>query len=107
VASRSPLARIRESPAIDGRTVAWVDYTADPAHPQIAVEKLDTQQVSALTQDTTMQNLEPSVSPDGSVVTWAKCAGSFSGCDVRDSAPSPRPWRPAPPGPLLGPDPRR
>ena len=76
---------IRESPAIGGRTVAWVDYTNDPSHPQLMVENLDTQQVTALTSDTTMQNLEPSVSPDGSVVTWAKCTGSFSGCNVWDA----------------------
>src|SRR5690242_14469083 len=76
---------VRESPAIGGRTVAWVDYTNDPAHPQIVVENLGTQQVTPLTNDTTMQNLEPSVSPDGSVVTWAKCAGSFSACDVWDA----------------------
>ena len=76
---------IRESPAIGGRTVAWVDYTNDPNHPQIVVENLDTQQVTTLTSDTTLLNLEPSVSPDGSVVTWAKCTGSFSGCDVWDA----------------------
>jgi Bacterial Ig-like domain (group 3) len=76
---------IRESPAIGGRTVAWVDYTNDPAHPQIVVENLDTGQVTALTNDTTLLNLEPSVSPDGSVVTWVKCTGSFSGCDAWDA----------------------
>ena len=76
---------IRESPAIGGHTVAWVDYTADPAHPQIVVENLDTQQATTLTNDSTMQNLEPSVSPDGSVVTWAKCAGSFSSCNIWDA----------------------
>jgi Tol biopolymer transport system component len=76
---------IREFPAIGGRTVAWVDFTADPSHPQIVVENLDTQQVTTLTNDTTMQNLEPSVSPDGSVVAWAKCTGSFSGCDAWDA----------------------
>jgi Bacterial Ig-like domain (group 3) len=76
---------IRESPAIGGRTVAWVDYTADPAHPQIMAENLDTGQATNLTNDTTMQNLEPSVSPDGSVVTWAKCAGSFSSCNAWDA----------------------
>jgi hypothetical protein len=76
---------IRESPAIGGRTVAWVDYTNDPSHPQIMVENLDTQQVTALTSDTTLQNLEPSVSADGSVVTWVKCTSSFSGCDAWDA----------------------
>lgn len=76
---------IRESPAIGGRTVAWIDYTANPSTPQIVVENLDTGQVTTLTNDPTMQNLEPSVSPEGSVVTWAKCTGSFSGCDVWDA----------------------
>ena len=76
---------VREFPAIGGRTVAWVDYTADPSHPQIVVENLDTQQVTALTQDTTLLNLEPSVSADGSVVAWAKCTGSFSGCNAWDA----------------------
>ena len=76
---------IRESPAIGGRTVAWVDYTADPSHPQIPVENLDTHQVTTLTNDTTLLNLEPSVSPDGLVVTWAKCTGNFTGCDVWDA----------------------
>src|SRR5207248_1574970 len=70
---------------IGGRTVAWVDYTADPSTPQIVAENLDTGQVTALTNDTTLLNLEPSVSPDGSVVTWAKCTGNFSGCDVWDA----------------------
>lgn len=76
---------IRESPAIGGRTVAWVDYSNDPAHPQIEVENLDTQKVTALTNDTSLLNLEPSVSPDGSVVAWAKCSGPFSGCNVWDA----------------------
>jgi Bacterial Ig-like domain (group 3) len=76
---------IRESPAIGGRTVAWVDFTADHSHPQIFVENLDTQAVTNLTNNDGTINLEPSVSPDGSVVVWAKCTGSFSGCNVWES----------------------
>jgi beta propeller repeat protein len=56
---------IRESPAIGGRTVAWVDYTADPAHPQIVADNLDTGQVTPLTNDTTMQNWTPRSAPTG------------------------------------------
>jgi hypothetical protein len=76
---------VREFPAIGGRTVAWADFTNDPAHPQIVVDNLDTGHVTQLTSDTTTLNLEPSVSPDGSVVTWAKCTGSFASCDVWDA----------------------
>ena len=76
---------IRESPAIGGRTVAWEDYTADPYHPQVVAYDLDTQQVTALANDPALLNLRPSVSPDGSVVTWMKCTGVFTGCDVWDA----------------------
>jgi hypothetical protein len=83
---------IREFPAIGGRTVAWADFTADPNHSQIMVDNLDTGQVTPLTNDTTLLNLEPSVSPDGSVVTWAKCAGTFSACDVWDAVLGSNGW---------------
>jgi beta propeller repeat protein len=75
---------IREFPAIGGRTVAWVDYTNDPSHPQIVVDNLDTQKATTLTNNILL-NLEPSVSADGSVVTWAECTSSFAGCDVWDA----------------------
>jgi Tol biopolymer transport system component len=73
---------IRESPAIGNRTVAWVDYTADPAHSQIVAYNLDTHTIWQLTNDTTLLNLEPAVSADGSVIVWVKCTGSFVGCDT-------------------------
>jgi hypothetical protein len=83
---------IRESPAIGNRTAAWVDYTADPAHPQIVAYNLDTGVATTLTSDTTMQNLEPAVSPDDSVIVWAKCSGSFSGCNVWEAVFSGGKW---------------
>ncbi len=73
---------IRESPAIGNRTVAWVDFTADPSHPQIMAYNLDTQTLTPITNDTTLLNLEPAVSTDGSVIVWAKCTGLFSGCNI-------------------------
>jgi len=83
---------IRESPAIGNRTVAWVDYTADPAHPQIVAYNLDTHTLWQLTNDTTLLNLELAVSADGSVIVWAKCTGSFSGCDIWEAVLSGGTW---------------
>lgn len=85
-------AAIRESPAIGNRTVAWVDYTTDPAHPQIVAYNLDTQATTPLTSDTTLLNLEPSVSADGSVIVWVKCTGAFTGCNVWEAVESGGTW---------------
>lgn len=83
---------IRESPAIGNRTVAWVDYTTDPAHPQIVAYNLDTGVATTLTSDTTLLNLEPAVGADGSVIVWAKCTGAFSGCNVWEAILSGGTW---------------
>ena len=80
----APLANsVRQKPAIGNRTVAWEDFTSTPQNAQIVVYNLDTQQVTALTNDTA-QNTNPSVSPDGSTVVWTKCTTSSppSGCSV-------------------------
>jgi MBG domain (YGX type)/Putative Ig domain len=75
---------IRLNPAIGGDTVAWVDYTADPATPVIMVDELATGTVTQL-GNPNVPNLEPAVSPDGSVVTWVECEASGSPCDVWDA----------------------
>lgn len=66
---------IRLNPAIGGGTVAWIDYTANPATPAIMVDDLATGTVTQL-GNPNVPNLEPAVSPDGSVVTWVECAAS-------------------------------
>ncbi len=72
------------NPAIGGDTVAWVDYTTNPQTPQIMVYNTATQAVTDLTAPGTV-NLEPAVSPDGSVVTWVECEASGTPCDVWDA----------------------
>ena len=48
--------------------MAWADYTADPAHPQIMVFDTATQTVTDLSNDLSAANLQPAVSPDESVM---------------------------------------
>jgi Tol biopolymer transport system component len=69
-------------PAIGGDTVAWTDYTANPSTPQIMVYNTETQTVTDLSDDPSTVNLEPAVSPTGSVVVWAKCAAGGYPCDI-------------------------
>jgi len=74
--------QIRVSPAIGGAAVAWADYTADPAHPQIMVFDTATQTGTDLSNDLSAANLQPAVSPDGSVVVWSKCGPSGTTCQI-------------------------
>ena len=71
----------RRNPAIGGATVAWVDSTADPSAPQIMVYNTATQ-LTNLSDDPATANLQPAVSPDGSVVVWSKCDPSGTPCTV-------------------------
>ncbi len=75
---------VRLEPAVGGDTVAWVDLTADPATPVIMVDDLATGTVTQL-GNPNVPNLEPAVSPDGSVVTWVECEASGAPCDVWDA----------------------
>lgn len=72
---------VRQNSAIGGDTVAWVDFTANPSTPQIMVYNTATQSVTTLASDA-MANVEPAVSPDGSVVVWAKCDPSGTPCNI-------------------------
>jgi Tol biopolymer transport system component len=75
---------VRLTPAIGGDTVAWVDYTANPATPVIMADDLATGTVTQL-GNPNVPNLEPAVSPDGSVITWVECEASGAPCDVWDA----------------------
>jgi Tol biopolymer transport system component len=72
---------VRTNPAIGGDTVAWVDFTANPSTPQILVYNTATQTVTTLASDSSA-NVQPAVSPDGSVVVWAKCDPSGTPCNI-------------------------
>jgi Tol biopolymer transport system component len=75
---------VRSDPAIGGDTVAWVDYTNNPAAPEIIVYNTVTQTATVLANNG-YPNLEPAVSPDGSVVTWVQCSSAGVPCEVWDA----------------------
>ncbi len=66
--------------AIGGNTVAYVDFTLE-AHGELVIHDLVTSTSTRITNDT-FYDANPSVSPDGSVVTWEHCATSSSNCDI-------------------------
>ena len=73
---------VQTNSAIGGDTVAWVDFTANPSTPQIMVYNTVTQTVTDLSNDPATANVQPAVSPDGSVVVWAKCDPSGPPCNI-------------------------
>lgn len=73
----------RTSPEIGGRTVAWVEFVPDSnTASNVVVYDLDTQLATPLSHDEDRINTTPAVSPDGSVVTWAKCDITNGNCDI-------------------------
>ncbi len=73
----------RSSPAIGGRTVAWVEAVGESRSlSEVVVYDLDTQVATALSTDGDRINRNPAVSADGSVVTWTKCDSTGLSCDV-------------------------
>ncbi len=74
----------RQNPAIGGDTVVWEDFGllegSMPA-PEIVAYDRATGNTTRLTDDT-LPDVEPSISPDGDVVVWMKCASTGADCDV-------------------------
>ncbi|MFO0600108.1 MAG: hypothetical protein U0228_32665 [Myxococcaceae bacterium] len=64
---------------IGGNTVAFIDYTVNPAGPELVVLDLATSTLHQITNDSAT-DMNPAVSPDGAVVTWEHC--SSTDCDV-------------------------
>jgi hypothetical protein len=74
----------RRNPAIGVQTVVWEDFGfwPDNSGSDLVVYDLDTQTTTRLTHDVTY-DLQPAISPDGSVIVWLKCQSSARvGCDV-------------------------
>jgi hypothetical protein len=66
--------------------VVWQDRTAPPGNSQIVAYNLATGTTTPLTTDLTADNLQPAVSPDGTVVTWVACQPpNDTGCDLYDA----------------------
>jgi uncharacterized repeat protein (TIGR01451 family) len=75
----------RDSVAIGGPTIAWQDRTLDPSLSQIVVWNTTTSTATQITNDASLTNLSPDISPDGNVITWLKCNSGGSGCNVFDA----------------------
>ena len=73
----------RRTSSIGGSLVAWQEqgYSARGMSPEIFVYSLDSQALTRLTTDKSV-DLTPAVSTDGQTVVWTKCATSISGCDI-------------------------
>ncbi len=71
----------RRGAVIGHHTLAWQDFSyAVGTEPEITVFNLDTQSLTRLTTDTSLDRT-PAVSSDGSTVVWAKCVAGQS-CDI-------------------------
>jgi hypothetical protein len=84
---------IRREDQIGGSTVAWQEFpsVSSPGISNITLYDLKTQTLIPLTSDLAL-NQQPAVSPDGTVVTWVKCATVSSPCDVWDAVLSNGTW---------------
>lgn len=79
----------RRGAVVGHRTVAWQDLSYG-TQPEIAAFNLDTQTLARLTNDGVLDRT-PAVSPDGSVIVWAKCTSAQAGCDVWQAVSVPGP----------------
>jgi hypothetical protein len=74
---------LRERTSVGGGTVAWVDFGLGEGAglPEIVTYDLATSQAAQLTDDEFF-NTNPSVSPDGSMLVYERCASFRGGCDI-------------------------
>ncbi|MEK7408136.1 MAG: PxKF domain-containing protein [Acidobacteriota bacterium] len=76
--------------AIGGNTVAYIDFGLH-GNGEVVVHDLTTSLSVRLTNDSVFDQ-NPSVSPDGAVVTWEHCATSTSNCDIWQAVKSGAVW---------------
>jgi YVTN family beta-propeller protein len=87
-----PLAgSIRTDASIEGNTVAWEDYDFNPSEPQIVAYDLATSTATPITGNS-LTNINPSVSPSGTVIAWTGCASPNTDCAIYDSTLSGGTW---------------
>jgi HYR domain/WD40-like Beta Propeller Repeat len=71
--------------SIGGTTVAFMQFNGSSSTASevcVADAVVLSAPAVCLTDDGTMSNRDPAVSPDGSTVAWAKCAADGTGCDI-------------------------
>ncbi|MET0405671.1 MAG: hypothetical protein ABW123_24845 [Cystobacter sp.] len=73
----------RRSVSVGADLIAWQEQSTVAGAPpaEISVYEQGTDTLTRLTTDTSVDRT-PSVSEDGQVVTWSKCATSVDGCDI-------------------------
>ena len=79
---------LREKPAIGGQTVAWVDFGLNDNNPYIS-EIVTYDRVTGVTTrltDDEFYDIDPGVSPDGSLIVWTKCQVNLSSCHTWQAA---------------------
>ena len=76
--------------AIGGNTVAYVDFTLE-GHGELVIYDLLTAASLRATTDVAL-DANPSVSPNGNVVTWEHCATSSSNCDIWQAVKTGASW---------------
>jgi Tol biopolymer transport system component len=70
----------RMGSAIGGNTVAYIDYGLHPAGELVIHDLVST--ISVRITNDAISDQNPSVSPDGNVVTWEHCLSSLVNCDI-------------------------
>jgi hypothetical protein len=70
----------RRAAVIGHHTVAWQDFSYGTEAPEITAFNLDTQELTRLSTDESLDRA-PAVSADGSTVVWSKCSDGTA-CDI-------------------------
>jgi hypothetical protein len=76
--------------AIGGNTVAYIDFGIE-GHGELIIHDLTTATSTRITNDVALDG-NPSVSPNGNVVTWEHCNTSSSNCDIWQAVKSGPVW---------------
>jgi Tol biopolymer transport system component len=83
---------LRERPAIGGQAVVWMDLgDGEPSHSEIVVYDLTSGTTTQLTNDSNL-DLDPDISPDGSLIVWTKCQVYLTDCHTWQAANNGSGW---------------
>jgi len=86
----------RERPAIGGQTVAWMDFGFNDLFlSEIVVYDLASGTTTRLTDDS-YYDVDPNISPDGTLIVWSKCSVYLSDCHTWQAAFNGSDWDVAP-----------
>ena len=86
----APAGTNRIGSAIGGNTVAYIDFGLH-GNGEVVIHDLTTATSQRITNDSLFAQ-NPSVSPDGAVVTWEQCSTSTANCDILQAVKSGAVW---------------